>query len=332
MKIHAFASLAPKEPLQPFTYEVETLGSFEVLIKVSHCGLCHSDIHLIDDNWKRSKYPLVPGHEIVGTITKKGSAVDHLKIGQRVGVSWIHSACMECATCLEGETNICQQKKTTCNEHFGGFADHMVADGRFSFPIPETLDSAHAAPLLCAGSTVYAPLRNHHIQAPHSVAVIGIGGLGHLALQFAAAFGCAVTAISHSAEKETEAKSFGAHRFLTLEKPPAPNQFDFIISTVHADLDWNLILSLLKPKGTLCFVGRPKNVAPIDVSSLVSFQKNITGSATANRALMHEMLAFAARHKIKPKIEIFPLAHVNQAIEKVKANKVRYRVVLEIAN
>ncbi|HSX11401.1 MAG TPA: NAD(P)-dependent alcohol dehydrogenase, partial [Chlamydiales bacterium] len=273
-------------------------------------------------------YPLVPGHEIVGTITQKGDAVT-LKVGTRVGIGWNHSACLSCPTCLQGDTNICPTKTTTCNGHFGGFADHMVADSRFAFPIPEKLDSAHAAPLLCAGATVYAPLRTHAIQGNASVAVIGVGGLGHLALQFAAAFGCEVTAISHSAAKEAEAKSFGAHRFLTLHNPPTPAQFDFILSTVHADLDWNLIISLLKPKGTLCFVGRPANKGLIDLGSLISTEVNICGSSTANRAIMNEMLSFAARHHIKPKIEIMPLAKVNEGIERIKQNNVRYRIVLQ---
>lgn len=176
---------------------------------------------------------------------------------------------------------------------------------------------------------MYAPLIRHGIQGNHSVAVIGIGGLGHLGLQFANKLGCEVTAISHSASKEAEAKSFGAHRFMTLHNP-SPSQFDFILSTVSADLDWNQILTLLKPKGTLCFVGRPENPSLIEWGPLISSQKNICGSSTANRAVMNDMLAFAARHKIKPKVELMPLSDVNKGIERVKSNAVRYRVVLEI--
>ena len=329
MKIHAFAAMGPGEPLRPFSYDAPPLGPFEVLLKVSHCGLCHSDIHLIDNDWKKSQYPLVPGHEVVGTIEKKGAEVT-LKVGQRVGVSWLRSACLKCPVCLDGDTNICPQKTTTCNGNYGGFADYMTADGRFVFAIPDPLDSAHAAPLLCAGATVYAPLRRHGIQAPHSVAIIGLGGLGHLGVQFAAAFGATVTAISHSPDKEKEAKSFGAHRFMTLHNPPKEPQFDFILSTVQADLDWNLVVTLLKPKGTLCFVGRPQGAALIDLNPLISFQKNICGSSTANRPLVNEMLAFAAQHKIKPKIELLPLAEVNQGIKRVRDNAARYRIVLEI--
>lgn len=329
MKIDAFAAMAPRERLKPFSYEAPSLAPFEILLQISHCGLCHSDIHLIDDDWNRSKYPLVPGHEVIGNIIQKGSSVETLAIGQRVGVSWLRSACLNCPLCLSGETNICPQKTTSCNGHYGGFATHMIADSRFVFPIPEALPSAHAAPLLCAGATVYAPFRRHQIHGASSVGVIGIGGLGHLALQFAKAFGCEVTALSSSPGKEKEAQSFGADRFCLLSSSLSPAEFDFILSTVQADLDWNLIVSLLKPQGTLCFVGRPASAALIEIGPLISGQKTLSGSSTANRALMNEMLLFAARHKIAPQIELLPLSKVNDGIERVKANRARYRIVLD---
>lgn len=328
MEIHAFAAFAPKESLRPYTYSPPPLAPHEVLLKVSHCGLCHSDIHLIEDNWKRSRYPLVPGHEVIGTIVEKGKEVT-LDKGERVGVSWIRSACLNCPTCLAGHTNICPQKTTTCNGYPGGFAQYMVADSRFVYPIPQELDSALAAPLLCAGATVYAPLRRLGVQAHHSVAILGIGGLGHLALQFAKAFGCEVTAISHSPSKKEEAKAFGADHFALFTEPPAPSQFDFIFSTVHADLHWNQVITWLKPLGTLCFLGKPEKEALIDIGLLLSPQKKITGSSNANRLLLSEMLRFSAQHRIAPQIELFPLSQVQQGIERVKANAARYRVVLE---
>ncbi len=326
MKVSAFAALGPREALKPFSYRVPSLKPFELLVQVSHCGLCHSDIHLIDDDWNRSKYPLVAGHEIVGTVVQKGTAADGVQIGQRIGVSWIRNSCLVCPDCAKEETTVCLQRTTTCNGNHGGFANYMVADSRFVFAIPEALDSAHAAPLLCAGATVYPPLKRYH---PQSVAVIGIGGLGHLALQFASAFGCHVTAISGSPAKESEAKAFGANQFCALSTC-LPNSFDLILSTVHADLDWNWVLKLLKPKGTLCFLGRPPNPAPIEMGHLISSQKTICGSSTANRPTMNEMLAFAAKNNIKPMIERMPLSQINQAIERVKANAARYRIVLEI--
>ncbi len=330
MKISAFAAYSSKEPLRAFTYEVPPLDPHEILVKISHCGLCHSDIHLIDDDWKRSRYPLVPGHEIVGAVVKKGDACDYLQIGQRIGISWIRSACLQCPTCLLGETNACPLKTSTCNGYHGGFADYMIADGRFVYPVPDSLDSAHAAPLLCAGATVYAPLRKHSLKGLPSVAVFGIGGLGHLGLQFAAALGCETAAISHTPSKKDEAHFFGAVNFYTLNDLPPPFQFDLILSTVHADLDWNRILTLLKPNGTLSFLGRPAARAQIDIAHLLSYQRNISGHSTSNRTIMNEMLQFAASRNIKPQIELLPLSEVNQAIERVKSNTVRYRAVLEM--
>lgn len=329
MKIHGYAALKPKGSLCPFSYEKPPLAPFEILVKTTHCGLCHSDIHLIDNDWNRSNYPLIPGHEIIGTVEEKGSEVESVEIGDRIGVSWIKSSCLSCDLCLSGDTNICAQKTTICNGHFGGFADHVIADSRFVFPIPSTIDSAHAAPLLCAGATVYAPMHRFNLQSHHSVAIIGIGGLGHLAVQFAAAFGAKVTAISTSPSKEAEAKSFGATEFLSLNENLRENQFDLILSTVSADLDWNQILSLLKPKGTLHFVGRPKSTANIDLSALISPHRVITGSSTANRSTMNEMLAFAARKNIQPKIELLPLSKVNEGVERLKTNRVRYRIVFQ---
>lgn len=324
MQIHAFAALKQKEALQPFIYKAPALGPFDVLIKISHCGLCHSDVHLIDNNWKRSIYPLVPGHEIVGTIVQKGDGLSYLPIGERVGVSWVKASCLHCPTCLQGETSICPDKTTTCNGNYGGFADYMVADGRFCYPIPKELDSAHAAPLLCGGATVFAPLKRYR---PDTVAVVGIGGLGHLGLQFAKAFGCEVTALSQTASKEKEARKFGADHFL-LKFPVS--QYDLILCTVHQNLDWNGLIGALKPSGTLCVLGRPDAPAPIDFSSLISFQKSVTGSATASRSVLNEMLSFAARHKIAPQIEKMPLQEVNRAIAHLKEGKARYRIVLEM--
>lgn len=207
----------------------------------------------------------------------------------------------------------------------------MTADSRFIYPIPDKLDSAHAAPLLCAGATVYAPLRRYKIQAPHKVAVIGIGGLGHLALQFASAFGCEVTALSSSLDKEQEARRFGAKHFVMLDQINSlePSlSFDLILSTVHADLNWDKICSLLKTTGTLCFLGKPPSPITLDLLSGLSGQRSVSSSTVANRAILGEMLQFAAEKKIVPQIEIMKMTEINEAIKKVRANKVRYRMVL----
>lgn len=332
--IHAFAAFKAKQPLQPYEYREPKLQPHEVVIQIDYCGLCYSDVHLIDNDWLISKYPLVPGHEIIGTILEKGSQVRGVDQGQRIGVGWQSSSCLSCEHCIGAEETFCTAKERTCIDRFGGFADKIVVDSRFVYSIPEKLDSETAAPLLCGGITVYSPFKIYGVQAPMSVAVIGIGGLGHLALQFGRAFGCDVTAISSSKDKKTEAHAFGASHFISLDTPSALEKaicsFDFILSTVHADLDWNLIATLLRPKGRLCFVGLPQNDIKIPARLLISGNRSLCGSGTGSRALMQEMLQFAARHQIKAKTELFPLSEINQAIERLKNNKARYRIVLKI--
>jgi uncharacterized zinc-type alcohol dehydrogenase-like protein len=328
MTIHAFAAKAPKDPLSPFTYAKPTLAPFEVLIKITHCGLCHTDLHLIDNAWNRTLYPVVPGHEVVGTIVEKGAEAK-LSLNTRVGVSWLYSSCLECDTCSTGNTHICPSRKATCIGHHGGFADFITADSRFVYPIPQNLDSALAAPLLCAGATTYAPFRRWKIQAPHRVAIIGVGGLGHVALQFAHAFGCEVTALSSSPSKEKDAKAFGAHHFVLLDEAASKaGSFDFILSTVDGGLDWNLICSLLKPTGVLCVLGRSPTPITVDTLTGLTAEKVIAGSSVASRFIIKEMLQFAADHNITPKIELMKMSEINQAIQKVRDGKARYRIVL----
>jgi len=328
--IKAYAAFEAGKNLKPHEYAEPALGRYDVAIEISCCGLCHSDLHLIDDDWQISKYPLVPGHEIIGSVVQKGEGVKVLDLGQRVGVGWQSKACLQCENCTRGEEVVCPSKERTCVDRFGGFADKIVVDSRFVYPIPEALSSENAAPLLCAGITVYSPLKIYQVQAPMSVAVIGIGGLGHLALQFAKAFGCEVTAISSSKDKEAEARGFGASRFYTLDDLDSLPQgsFDFILATVHADLDWNFIASLLRPRGRLCFVGIPQGDVRIAARTLISGNRSVSGSGTGNRSQMQEMLKFAARHGIAAKTEAFPFSKVNEAIARLRANKARYRIVL----
>jgi uncharacterized zinc-type alcohol dehydrogenase-like protein len=327
--IKAYAAFAAKEPLKAFQYEEPQVGPEDVEIEITHCGLCHSDLHLIDNDWAISNYPLVPGHEIVGKVIKKGSHVRGLELGMRVGISWQCGACLHCEFCTRGEDNLCSNKVRTCVDRFGGFATKIVLHWQYIHPLPDTLPSETAAPLLCAGSTVYSPLRLFGIQAPMSVAIIGIGGLGHLGLQFARAFGCEVTAISSSPDKESEARKFGAHHFLSHKNlSQALSHFDFILSTVHANLDWNLILSLLKPKGRLNIVGLPDQEIKIFPRFLVSGQRSLSGSTVGTRAHIREMIKFAARHHIVAKTELLPMSEINKAIERLRSNKVRYRMVL----
>ncbi len=209
MTISSWAATAADAPLQPFSYEPRELGPFDLEIAISHCGICHSDIHMLDNDWGMSTYPLVPGHEIIGTVRQAGSAVTKFTAGRRVGVGWQRSSCMECEWCVGGMETCCAGQQATCVGHHGGFAEAIRTDSRFAFAIPEDLPSAAAAPLLCGGVTVYTPLRDA-VRPSSRVGVIGIGGLGHMAIRFARAFGCEVTAFSTSPAKEEEARRLGA--------------------------------------------------------------------------------------------------------------------------
>ena len=336
MTIHAHAAMAPRQTLNPFQYEPAGLGPWDVEVAITHCGICHSDIHLIDNDWGISSYPLVPGHEIIGTVEDAGAEVKHLKKGQRVGVGWQRGSCLVCEQCLKGNENLCPENRATCVGNHGGFAERIRVDSRFAFPIPDALASENAAPLLCGGATVYSPLKNYGIVPSMRIGVIGIGGLGHLALQFANAFGCEVTAFSSTPDKEKEAGSFGAHRFIASANLAAPKKaagsLDFILSTVFANLDWNTYLQLLRPNGKLCFVGVPAAPIQIHIGALLGGQKSVCASVIGSRNTIREMLDFAARHDIQAKTEVLPMAEVNKAIEKVRANKARYRMVLKTGN
>jgi uncharacterized zinc-type alcohol dehydrogenase-like protein len=332
--IAAFAATEKRARLQPHEYEPGALGATEVEIAVSHCGLCHSDLHLIDDAWGRSRYPLIPGHEIVGTVVACGSQVRELRPGQRVGVGWQRGACLSCDLCVAGQENLCPEQEATCLGHPGGLAERVRADARFAFPLPEALDAAQAAPLLCGGITVYSPLRRYQVGPSSHVAVVGIGGLGHIALGMLRVFGCEVTAFSTSPSKRDEALALGAHHFASSSEPRAvlehANRFDLVLSTVHARLDWTTFLRTLRPRGTLCLVGAPPGLLQIPAALLVTGERAIAGSDIGGRAQIREMLRFCAQHGVKAQVETFPMdePHVNVAIERLRENKVRYRAVL----
>jgi uncharacterized zinc-type alcohol dehydrogenase-like protein len=334
MAITAYAAKAAGKPLEKFQYEPDELGPFDIEVKITHCGICHSDIHLIDNDWQMSQYPLIAGHEIIGTVAAKGRLVTGLEKGQRVGIGWQRTSCLNCDLCQTGYENLCLQNEATCMGHHGGFAHAIRADSRFAYDIPEELDSQNAGPLLCAGITVYSPLRHYDVKPRMKVGVIGIGGLGHLALQYARAMGCEVTAFSSSADKETEARSFGAHRFIPsnsdAELGKAANSLDFIISTVYTDLNWPAYINILKPNGRLCFVGAVTNPISVPTFPLVLGQKNVSGSVIGGRKVMREMLEFSVRHGITTKAELYPIDQVNVAIDRVKQNKVKYRAVVTV--
>lgn len=331
MKVHAYAADQAKGPLKPFEYTQDKLTANEVEVAVTHCGICHSDVHLVDNDWGVSAFPLVPGHEIIGTVVGLGSAVAGLKMGQRVGIGWQCKSCFECDDCQRGEENLCKQAQGVAVHHHGGFADRVRSHARFVFPIPEKLASDNAAPLLCGGITVYSPFRHYDVKPYMKVGVIGIGGLGHLALQFANAFGCEVTAFSHDPSKEKEAREFGAHHFVNSTDDSAldakQSSFDFILSTVNVNLNWAKYVTLLRSHGKLCFVGVASSLN-IPIFSLLEGDKSVCGSVIGGPLMIKEMLDFAARHDIRAKTQLMPMQEAAQGLNLVRQNKARYRIVL----
>ncbi|HUA93360.1 MAG TPA: NAD(P)-dependent alcohol dehydrogenase [Terracidiphilus sp.] len=330
--IQGLAAHAAGAELLPFHYDPGTLGAQEVEIAITHCGICHSDLHLIANDWGISQYPFIPGHEVIGTVAAVGSEVRQLQIGQRVGLGWQANSCGVCEWCVRGMENLCPSSEATCVHRNGGYADRVRANARFVMPIPDALKSEHAAPLLCGGITVYNPLRTHGINPTSRVGVVGIGGLGHLAIQFARVFGAEVTAFSSSAGKEEEVRALGAHHFVNTRETKAMKETtgtqDFILTTINADQDWGTYVQALRPTGTLCFVGVPPSPVSAQAFPLIGGQRSITGSPIGSPHQLREMLDVAARHGVKATTELFPMAKANEAIEKVKKNKVRYRAVL----
>jgi uncharacterized zinc-type alcohol dehydrogenase-like protein len=332
IEIHGLAVHAAGAHLLPYKYDAGDLGADDVEVKISHCGVCHSDIHLIDNDWGLSKYPFIPGHEIVGTVTKVGSRVKARTVGERVGIGWQADSCGICEWCRQGEEHLCAQAQPTCMGRNGGWADAIRVNWRFAIKVPDVLESENVAPLLCGGITVYSPLRNFGIRPYSRVGVIGIGGLGHMGLQFARAFGAEVTAFSTSKDKEEEAKRLGAHHFVNTRETNAMKKlagsFDLLLSTVNADQDWSGYVNALRPKGTLCLLGVPPSPVALQAFGLVGGQKSVAGSPTGSPHDLEQMLDVAARHNIKAITERFPMSKANEAIAKVKKNQVRYRAVL----
>jgi alcohol/geraniol dehydrogenase (NADP+) len=336
MKVTAYAAKAAKAHLELFEYDAGQLGPDEVDVAVTHCGICHSDVGMVDNESGISTYPLVAGHEAVGTVVAVGANVDpkRLQVGQRVGVGAICGSCMNCEWCESGKQNVCLNRVDTLLRGIeGGFATHVRASNwRFAHPIPDAIASEHAAPLLCAGTTVFAPLLRHNVRPTDQVAVVGIGGLGHLALQYLAKWGCEVTAISSSRDKEEQARKFGAGHFIatkdTDELQRSAGSFDFILSTVSADLPWDDYLAALKPQGTLCIVGLPENPIALGVLSLLPSEKVVAGGIPGSLVETAQMLDFTSRHGIKPMVETFPMTEADRALDHVRQGKARFRAVL----
>ncbi|WP_440056021.1 NADPH-dependent aldehyde reductase Ahr [Pseudoalteromonas sp. T1lg65] len=333
MKVNAFAAMSAGAKVEPYQYELGGLGPDEVDIEVEYCGICHSDLSMIDNEWGLSEYPLVGGHEVIGKISQVGSHVSHLKVGQTVGLGWHSGYCGHCGSCNGGDHNLCATAQGTIVSHHGGFADKVRAQASSVVVLPDGIDATTAGPLFCGGITVFNPLVQFNVEPTDKVAVIGIGGLGHLALQFLNAWGCEVTAFTSSESKAQEAKEMGAHYIINSRDPQeleqAAGRFDYIISTVNVKLDWNAYINTLKPKGRLHFVGATLEPLDIGAFGLIAGQRSISGSPVGSPATIAKMLDFAAQHNIKPQAEFFKFSDINAAIEHVRAGKARYRVILE---
>ncbi|KVW96260.1 NADPH-dependent aldehyde reductase Ahr [Thiobacillus denitrificans] len=330
--IKAYAAHEPQGKLQAFEYDPGALQPHEVEIDVQFCGICHSDLSVIDNEWGMTQYPVVAGHEVVGTISQIGDHVKDLKVGQTVGLGWHAGYCNVCAPCHAGDHNLCAASQATIIGHHGGFADKVRAEANSVVPIPQGIDLESAGPLFCGGVTVFNPLVQFNIQPTDKVAVIGIGGLGHMALQFLNAWGCEVTAFTSSDDKKQEAMEMGAHHTLNSRDAKAieaaAGRFDLLISTVNVKLDWNLYLGTLKPRGRLHFVGATLEPLDINVFALIMAQRTISGSPVGSPATISKMLEFAQRHDIKPVIEKFSFDRINEAIDRLRSGKAHYRIVL----
>lgn len=333
--IKAYATLGKGQPLRPFEFDPGPLRPEQVEVKVSHCGICHSDLSMADNEWGQTTYPFVPGHEAVGTVVAVGEHVKRVKLGDRVGVGWYSGSCQSCPQCLAGDQNLCTRAEQTMVGRHGGFADRVRCDWLWATPLPDALDIAKAGPQFCGGITVFNPIIQCGVLPTQRVGVVGIGGLGHLALQFLNKWGCEVTAFTSSDSKRDEARRLGAHHVAnsrdSTQLQKLAGSLDFILVTANVTLDWPAIINALAPRGRLHIVGAVLEPIPVAVFSLLVGQKSLSGSPLGSPATTSRMLEFCARHGIAPTVESFPMSKVNEAFEHLRAGKARYRIVLEQA-
>ena len=332
--IRSYAALEPGQPLQPYDYDAGELKAHEVEVKVEYCGVCHSDLSMIDNEWGGAKYPLIAGHEVIGIITQLGSEARGLEVGQRVGIGWTADSCQHCDCCIGGKQVLCQNGTTaTIVGHAGGFAETVRAGWQWVIPVPDDLNPEVAGPLLCGGITVFDPLLRHNIQGVHKVGVIGIGGLGHIAIKLAKAWGCEVTAFSSSPDKTQEILDMGAHQVINSrdkdQLKALRGQFDLIINTINVSLDWMPYFAALAPEGKFHTVGVVLEPLAVPAGVLIGGAKVVTGSPTGSPLALRQLLRFAARTQVVPTVEVFPMSQINEAIQHLRDGKARYRVVLK---
>jgi uncharacterized zinc-type alcohol dehydrogenase-like protein len=330
--IDAWAATAAKQKLVRQRLDLGPLGAEDVEVKVEHCGLCHSDISVLNNEWGFSQFPAVLGHEVVGRVVEVGSAAKGLKVGQRVGIGWTASTCMHCRQCKSGDQHLCLKAQPTIIGHQGGFASHVRSHWAWALPLPEQLAFTEAGPLLCGGITVFNPLVMY-ANPTSRVGIVGIGGLGHMGVKFAAAYGCDVTAFTSSESKFDEARRFGANRVVSSRDSAAIKKlagaFDLLIVTVNVALDWEAMIASLAPNGRMHVVGAVPEPIPVASAPMIFGQKSVSGSPTGSPVAIETMLDFAARHDITPQTEHLPMSRINEAFERLEAGKARYRIVLD---
>ncbi len=343
-KVNAYATPAADAKLGPFSIERRTPGAHDVQIEILFCGVCHSDIHQARNEWGGSIYPMVPGHEIVGRVTAIGDHVKNFKVGDLAGVGCLVDSCRTCVACVAGEEQFCDtgmvgtynSKDKDGTPTYGGYSTQVVVDEKYTLHVSDKLDLAAVAPLLCAGITTYSPLRHWKVGKGDKVAVVGLGGLGHMGVKFAVAFGADVTVLSTSASKEADAKALGAHHFAVTKDADTmkslSGHFDFILNTVSANHDYNEYLQLLGMNGTMVVVGVPEKASTVGAFNLIGKRRSIGGSLIGGIKETQEMLDFCADHNIVSDIEIIQMSEINGAYERILKSDVRYRFVIDMAS
>lgn len=331
-RIAAWVAKGPRQPLVREEIDLGPLGADEVEIEVEHCGICHSDLSVLNNEWGFSQYPVIAGHEGVGRVVATGSNVRNVKAGELAGVGWTAASCMHCRWCLSGEQQLCPRAVPTIAGHRGAFAERVRAHWAWTIPLPEALDLGSAGPLLCGGITVFDPLMRF-AKPTMRVGVVGIGGLGHMAVKFAVAMGCEVTAFTSSPSKFAEAESFGAHRAVSSTEAAQlralAGQLDLLLVTVNVPLDWTAFIATLAPQGRMHVVGAVLQPIPVAAFDLIGGLKSVSGSPTGSPVAIGDMLDFAARNDALPQVEHFPMDRINQALERLESGKARYRIVLD---
>ena len=329
--IDAWVASGVKQKLVRQQVDLGPLGVEEVEVQVENCGLCHSDLSMLKNDWGISQFPAILGHEVIGRVVSLGSSAKGLKVGQRVGIGWTSGSCMHCRQCRSGDQHLCLQAQPTIVGHRGGFASHVRAHWAWVIPLPEKINLADAGPLLCGGITVFNPLAMY-AQPTSRVGIVGIGGLGHMGVKFAAAYGCDVTAFTSSESKFEEAR-FGAHHVVSSRDSEAikklANTFALLIVTANVTLDWNALMAAIAPDGRLHIVGAVQEPISIAIVPMIFGQKSMSGSPTGSPVAIETMLDFAARHNVMPQTEHYPMSQINEAFERLESGKARYRIVLD---